>query len=179
MCGGAVCDLAPAGQLILKKDLIMGANLRRTSHAETCLKIHGNGIVTVSGRFQAFFASSIEVFEKGHLILGNGYLNTGACISCAKQITLGDGVFIARNVYITDSDHHQILDEQGRTLNEPRAVQIGDHVWIGVGAVVLKGVSIGNGAVIGAGSVVTHDVPANCLAVGVPARVIREGVCWK
>ena len=58
-------------------------------------------------------------------------------------------------------------------------IVIGDHVWIGTNAIVLKGVTIGDGAVIAAGAVVTRDVPAHSLAAGVPARVIRSDVHWE
>jgi acetyltransferase-like isoleucine patch superfamily enzyme len=56
---------------------------------------------------------------------------------------------------------------------------IGNNVWIGTNVTVLKGVTIGDGAIIAAGSVVTKDVPANCMAAGVPAKVIKEHVKWK
>jgi acetyltransferase-like isoleucine patch superfamily enzyme len=57
-------------------------------------------------------------------------------------------------------------------------VRIGDHVWIGARAAVLKGVTIGDGAIVAAGAMVTHDVPARALVAGVPARLVREGVEW-
>ena len=60
-----------------------------------------------------------------------------------------------------------------------KPVYIGKKVWIGVGAIILKGVTIGDGAIIGAGSVVTKDIPAGCLAIGNPAKVIKENVEWK
>lgn len=128
---------------------------------------------------KVFFGGSIEVFDNGVLTLGNGYINTGGSIACAKSITLGNGVFIGRNTYITDSDHHRIVDSRNEVINEPQAVNIGDHVLIGFGAVILKGVTIGSGAVIAAGAVVTHDIPAGCMAAGVPAKVIRKDVIWK
>lgn len=58
-------------------------------------------------------------------------------------------------------------------------VEIGNNVWIGVGATILKGVTIGDGAIIAAGSVVTKDIPARCLAAGVPAKVIKTDVEWE
>ena len=58
-------------------------------------------------------------------------------------------------------------------------ITIGKHVWIGQNAMILKGVNIGDGAVIAAGAVVTKDVPAGCLAAGVPAKVIKKDVIWK
>ena len=59
------------------------------------------------------------------------------------------------------------------------AEMIGDHVWIGARAVVLKGVTIGDGAVIAAGAVVTHDVPAHTLVGGVPAKIIKQNIVWE
>lgn len=58
-------------------------------------------------------------------------------------------------------------------------VEIGNNVWIGVGTTILKGVTIGDGAIIAAGSVVTKDIPARCLAAGVPAKVIKTDVEWE
>lgn len=64
--------------------------------------------------------------------------------------------------------------------SEPtRPIVIGNKVWIGTNVTVLKGVKIGDGCVIAAGSLVTKDIPANCLAGGVPAKVIKENVKWK
>lgn len=171
--------MADDAKVLLHNDLILGANLRKGSKAESYLKMKPQGRLNVNGCFQVFFGASLEVFDGGELTLRKGYLNTGGAIACAKSITLGDGVFIARNTYITDSDHHKIFDKAGAILNEPKPVVIGDHVLIGYGAVVLKGVTIGDGAIIAAGSVVTHDIPANCMAAGVPAKVIKENVIWK
>ncbi|MDX2046776.1 MAG: DapH/DapD/GlmU-related protein [Chitinophagaceae bacterium] len=60
-----------------------------------------------------------------------------------------------------------------------KPVIIGDHVWIGTGAIILKGVHIGNGSVITAGAVVTKDVPPGCLAGGVPAKVLQKDITWE
>lgn len=179
LCGHSVCDIDPTAKIVLKDDLILGANLRQGSRAESYLKMKENSLLTVNGRFQVFFGASLEVFPHAELSIGRGYINTGAAIACACSITLGDGVFAARNVYITDSDHHKLLTEQGAVANAPQPVRIGNHVLIGFGAIILKGVTIGDGAVIAAGAVVTSDIPASCLAAGVPAKIIREGVVWK
>ena len=178
-CGNVICDISQNSQINLNDDLVLGANLRKGSKAESYLKIRNGGKFNVHGRFQLFFGASIEIWENAVLDLGKGYVNTGGNIACAKSITIGDGVFIGRNTYITDSDHHKILNEKDDVLNEPKKVVIGNHVLIGYGAVVLKGVTIGDGAVIAAGAVVTDDVPAGCMVAGVPAKVIKEGVVWK
>ncbi len=94
------------------------------------------------------------------------------------RIRIGDDVLLAPEVFITASNYGTAA---GRPIaTQPRReadVVIGDDVWLGARVVVLPGVTIGDGAVVGAGSVVTKDVPANAIAVGVPARVVgsREG----
>jgi acetyltransferase-like isoleucine patch superfamily enzyme len=77
-------------------------------------------------------------------------------------------------VLIMDTDFHRV---DGRPSGDA-AVSIGNRVWIGVGAKILKGVTVGDGAIVAAGSVVTRDVPAATLVAGNPARVIREQVSW-
>ena len=60
-----------------------------------------------------------------------------------------------------------------------KIAKIGNNVWIGTNVTVLKGVTIGDGAIIAAGSVVSEDVPANCMAAGIPAKVVKENIEWK
>jgi acetyltransferase-like isoleucine patch superfamily enzyme len=140
--------------------------------------MHKHSELHVHGRFRVFYDSSIEIFPYGVLTVGTGYINSGCVISCAKSITIEDGTAIARNVKIYDSDHHKILNENQQYVNPPKAVVIKRNVWIGVNAVILKGVTIGEGAVIGAGALVVHDVGPNSVVAGVPAAVIRQNARW-
>ena len=97
----------------------------------------------------------------------------------AATIRIGRDCLFANNSVVTVSDMHSILDlDTGSRLNPAADVTIADHVWIGLGCLVMKGVSIGEGAIIGAGSIVTKDVPANSLAAGNPVRVLRHRVTW-
>ena len=83
---------------------------------------------------------------------------------------------------IVDSDFHAPWPVSERPLNpgleNDRPVRIGDGAWIGMHSIILKGVTIGDGAIIGAGSVVTRDIPANAVACGSPARVVRQCDCF-
>lgn len=176
--GNAVFEKDSTARLELFADLILGYNLREGSNAETYLKMHKNSALNVTGVFRAFFNSSIEIWENGELTLGKSYINSNSVIACAEKITIGDNCAIARNVFIYDSDHHTFITEE-KAQKKSAPITICDRVWIGVNSVILKGVTIGEGAVIGAGSVVTKSVPPGCLAVGNPARVIKEGVVWK
>lgn len=103
------------------------------------------------------------------LTVGSDCGFSGTVIGCFTQITIGNHVRCGANTLITDGDWHP---------NDPRAgspmpVHIGDHVWLGVNVIVLKGVTIGRNSVIGAGSVVTRDLPENVVAAGNPCRVLR------
>jgi acetyltransferase-like isoleucine patch superfamily enzyme len=106
------------------------------------------------------------------------YLNRSATIDCTLEIHVGDYCAISDNVQILDSDFHTIACD-GKKTKMSKPVHIGNHVWIGRSAIILKGVTIGDGAIVGAGSIVTRDVPPGCLVAGNPARVIKENVTWK
>ena len=95
----------------------------------------------------------------------------GVRISSASEIVIGDNSMLANRVYITDSDWHDIYNRT--SMGNPVPVHIEENVWIGDSAIICKGVTIGKNSIIGAGSVVTHDVTANTIAAGNPARPIR------
>lgn len=92
------------------------------------------------------------------------------------SITIGNDVWTGHHVYITDQNHGYV--DVGRPISQQsqpeRSVVIGDETWLGFGSVVLPGVTIGKHVVVGANSVVTHDLPDYCVAVGAPARVVRR-----
>lgn len=177
--GRVILDLHPECQIQLFHQLHLGYHLRTGSQTETYLKMQKNAQLIVNGYFKAFYGASIELFPDAVLTVGNSYINSECIIACAKQITIGDGVNIARRVMIYDSDHHRILNPAGETLNPAKPVVIKNHVWIGVGAIILKGVTLGEGCIVAAGAVVTKDVPAGCLAAGNPAKVIRQNIEWR
>ncbi|EHK66743.1 sugar O-acetyltransferase [Achromobacter arsenitoxydans] len=107
-----------------------------------------------------------------NISLGAGvFINFNCVILDVVQVTIGDGTQIGPAVQIYTADHPHDPEQRRAMLESGRPVRIGSQVWIGGGAIILPGVSIGDGAIIGAGSVVTRDVPAGATAVGNPARV--------
>jgi acetyltransferase-like isoleucine patch superfamily enzyme len=113
----------------------------------------------------------IEVGRNGHLSIGTGtYLNRNATVVCDEHVSIGRNCAISWDVVILDTDQH----EREGLGPSTAPVVIEDDVWIGCRTIVLKGVTIGRGAVVGAGSIVTRDVPAGTLVVGQPARVVRS-----
>lgn len=101
------------------------------------------------------------------------YINRFTMLDASESIVIGERCMIGPSCYITDHDHGTRAGDAvaSQPLKSVRT-SIGNDVWIGAGAIVLKGVTIGDGAVIGAGAVVTADAPAGAILVGVPARVV-------
>lgn len=129
---------------------------------------------TVSGDFSLFSGYRLHVGEGAELRLGSGYINYGGDITCCTQVVIGDNCLIGPQVVIRDDDAHEVI---GSARKAP--IIIGDNVWVGMRAVILKGVTIGDGAIVAAGAVVTKDVPPRTIVGGNPARVIRENASWK
>lgn len=135
-----------------------------------------NAKFEVKKNFNFYEGCSVIVTDNAELEVGSGYINMDSKIRCRNKITIGNNVVISENVHIRDSDTHQILDGK----HDPTApVVIGNHVWIGANATILKGVTIGEGAIVAAGAVVNKDVPPKALVGGVPAKIIKENVEWK
>ena len=112
--------------------------------------------------------------HQGQITLGDNVLVCPGCrFDSASHISIGDNCMFAASAYITDSDWHDIYDRT-EVVGLTRPVILEQNVWIGDGAKVCKGVTIGENSVIGAGSVVTSDIPANVIAAGNPARVIKS-----
>lgn len=104
----------------------------------------------------------------------NVYANFGLTLVDDGDIYVGDNVVFGPHVTLATAGHPVLpeLREKGMQFNQP--IRIGRNVWIGAGAIVLPGVTIGDGTVVGAGSVVTKDLPENVVAVGNPCRILRE-----
>lgn len=124
-------------------------------------------------------------FGKNISIGRNTFINFNSVLLDNNKITIGENVLIAPNVQIYTATHPisvmerinkhpQANDAPYRTNTKP--VTIGNNVWIGGNSVILPGVSIGENTVIGAGSVVTKSIPANCVAVGNPCKIIKENI---
>ena len=96
----------------------------------------------------------------------------GTRISSAAEVSIGNGCMIAAKAYITDCDWHDVYDRLG--VGRARPVNIHANVWVGDSVIICKGVTIGKNSVIGAGAVVVNDIPANVIAAGNPARVVRQ-----
>jgi acetyltransferase-like isoleucine patch superfamily enzyme len=120
----------------------------------------------------------LATWQQGaHLEIGANFAMTGGTICAAERIIIGNNVAVGANTTIADTDFHTLDPIQRRlesTGGDTAATVIGDDVFVGMNCLILKGVRVGKGSVIGAGSVVAADVPPHVIAVGNPAKVIRE-----
>lgn len=133
------------------------------------------GRVSIGAQFRSEsrqFRSAITTSSDGQVTIGDGvFLNQGVTIHSDVSITIADDVMIGDLVCIYDTNFHEVSEGSG-VVRAP--VVIGRNVWIGRGAAVLPGVTIGDHSVIAAGSVVTSDVSERSVAAGNPARIVRE-----
>lgn len=104
------------------------------------------------------------------LIIGSNCRFSGTSIRCFSSISIGNNVRVGANVLIVDGDGHQ--DDPRAGMNKPIVIE--DNVWLGCNVFVKKGVTIGRNSVVGMNSVVTKDIPANCIAIGNPCVVVRK-----
>ena len=109
------------------------------------------------------------------LQIGNGVFLNGTRFGCSERIEVGDNCILA-DCRIFDTDMHSIYaDRRSPTAIVATApVRIERNVWIGAAVIIIKGVTIGENSVIGAGAVVSRSVPANCIAAGNPAQVVKQ-----
>ena len=158
------------------------ASFGRGTVLEPPIRLHGANRIALGADIWSGGGSWLQVLDPDGggvaLSLGDGTNLAGGCVlSAAASVKLGRSVLLARNVYV--SDHRHAFEDltrpvisQGITGIAP--VEIGDGAWLGENVVVCPGVRIGRGAVIGANSVVLDDIPDHSVAVGAPARVVRQ-----
>lgn len=108
--------------------------------------------------------------ERARIEIGSNCGFSGTVIGCAAEIIIGDNVMCGANTLITDTDWHT---DDPRT-GPDEAVTLEKGVWLGVNVTVLKGVTVGENTLVAAGSLVTHSLPANVVAGGIPAKVLKQ-----
>lgn len=181
----SVFDIHPSAKIDIKAPFLYGNNPVRGMRMPTCLRMEAgttleihDGPLTRYGKmpYNLRYGAYIEIVNGGKLTIGQGAANVGLTIMCAKEITIGNGVRIGRNVSIRDwNGSHVIINDHYRN-HAP--VHIGDRVWLCTGCTIMPGVTIGEGSVIAANATVTKDVPPHSLVGGSPAKVINENIEW-
>jgi acetyltransferase-like isoleucine patch superfamily enzyme/coenzyme F420-reducing hydrogenase beta subunit len=162
--------------ITLNGNFVMGTERIPSNMSNTRLKMDKWTRLVVNGDFRANEGTFIWITHSGILELEGGFINEGVAITCASYIKIGKNCHIARGTRISDFNGHIIEDKNYRAS---KPVIIGNDVWIGFQCMILPGVTIGDGAVIAACSVVTKDIPPYSMAGGNPAKIIRTHVKWR
>lgn len=140
---------------------------------------HDDAVVRISEGVRGAF--DLRLWRAARVEIGPNTTSNGTRIVCDNSSFLcGADVMFSDGVIVQTCDQHGIVDlRDGRIVNDhPATTVVGDHVWIGRAAKVMKGVTIGTGAIVGMASVVTRDVAPCTLVAGTPARTLRREVTW-
>lgn len=178
-------DIHPSAKITVLSEFLLGHSEIKGFYYPTALKMEAGTELTIHGgpltrygnaAYPLRSGACIEIVNNGKLTIGQGASNVNLTIMCAKEITIGNGVRIGRNVSIRDfNGTHVIIND---TYRNYAPVHIEDHCWLCTGCSIMPGVTIGEGSVVAANATVTRDVPPHSLVGGSPAKVLKENIEW-
>lgn len=153
----------------------------------TRIELLGNAELVLEQNTMILSGGYISASNNAKITIGkNSYISQEVIMNSRHSIKIGKNVLIGYQVMMMDYDAHTVFYDEDSNIQQPnsnsnreKAIVIGDNVWIGARVTILKGVTIGDGAVIGAKSCVVSDIPANTIAVGNPAKIIRKNIAWQ
>ena len=149
--------------------------------SDTQINMFGDNNVLMVDKLARFMGPCIITMEGNatlHIgenagIRGVNFLLRGA------NLDVGKLCMFSNNIYLRNTDSHKVISlEDNQIMNPSKDIRLGEHVWIGQNATILKGVTVGDNAIIAMGAVVTKDVPANSIAAGNPSRIVKTGITW-
>lgn len=143
--------------------------------------------VEIADNVNAYGHLSIDSFgHKKNLTVaigeGSGFMDTDiTCFENNSSVIVGKDCMFSYNTVLYNTDGHPVFEKDGnKVLNRAKDLIIGDHVWVGHSAVILKNVQIGNGCIVGRGAIVTKSfLEENCSIAGVPAKICKHGIRWE
>lgn len=177
----AVIDLASSSRIYVgDHDIHIGTNKLKGSRQETCLRLRNNSAWHAEGYCEIAYGCTIEILNNACLKTQHFSMNSNSTMICADHIEIGDDVMIGRNVTIYDSNFHTIYNADGQEKTKSKPITIGNHVWVGTGATILKGVHLDDGSIVAAESLIIQDVAPNSLTGNVQMqKVLEKNISWK
>ncbi len=168
------------GKLKIKGPFYFGIFSNRLSSVTSdkgIFELNNQAEVTIGSNVKV--ATGCKIYVNGNLEIGNNtILNPNTIVLANHSVKIGNDCAISWNCQLLDDDIHKVIIN-GETKPSKAAIEIGNRVWVGSRAIIMKGVTIGDGAIIAAGSVVTKNVPSKTLVGGAPAKVIKENIEWE
>ena|SRR6185295_11777412 len=161
----------------IKRHLYVGTTNIGFSHPKDRTYLNIRGSLTIEDTFSIGRGCRVDIGPDAKCVWGSGYINPFTRLIIMHGLKIGRGVSISWNCEFLDDDFHSI-DYEGKPQKENR-IEIGDHVWIGSGVTILKGVRIGNNNVIASHAVVTTSfLDEHVLIGGNPAKIIKKDISW-
>lgn len=157
--------------------------IKNSDIAKTSILIQGNGNSITIAQSACIRGSTLIIkgtncsIHIGEETLFGGVRIVNVGTNCSVKI--GKNCMFSDHIEIWPSDSHPIYDENHIMINPEASIIIGDNVWIGAHARILKGVSIGDGSVVGMGCTVTKNIPSNVVSIGSPNRTVKEKITWE
>lgn len=170
----SIIQIDKSAQIYLEGNIFINSKELFASKREAILFLREGAQLHVKGKVVARPGVTIQIQRNASLEIGSAYINYGATIIAGNNMKIGNDFMTSRNTIIVDSDFHKIMDKDKNVINEPRNFVIGDHVWVGLNSVVLRGSAIGDGAIIAANSLVGGKIKEHTMASGNPARSYAE-----
>ena len=138
-----------------------------------------SGMVSFGGKASIGHGSKISV--RGNLFLGDGFNMTAeSTIVCAKEIRFGRDCLLSWDILVMDTDEHPLYNKDNERINPDKAIQIGDHVWIGCKCVLLKGAEVPDNTVVAAGTLLTSSFNGEHQVIGGnPPTVLKHDIRWE
>ena len=160
-----------------KSKLYLGVGITYSQHG--CLDMYESSTLIIHGNVSIHKACKIMIGPNATLSIGTRtYINEHSRIQCREHIEIGERCVISWNVNILDTDEHKIYINN---VEQPKTapIKIGDHVWIGANATILKGCNIKDNVIIGANSLITKDCDSNNIYAGNPGKIIKRNSQWE
>ncbi|MBP7508935.1 MAG: acyltransferase [Prolixibacteraceae bacterium] len=171
---GSKIELHKGSEIIINGNLVLCSGKIKGSKAETYCLLYENAKLIINGTCTVAYGTMLQGHKDATIEVGSAHINSNTNIIADKSIKIGQDCLISRNVLIFDSDFHPVYDANHERANPPAPVVIEDHVWIGAGATILRGVNIQKGAVIGASALVTAKVPEGAMISAIPGRAFGK-----
>lgn len=155
-----------------------GVGIFDRSRSRTIWEVAGK--VIFHGKCNMGHGSRVSVNKTGVLEFGDKFvISAESAIVCSKHISFGDGCLLSWDILVMDTDFHNIYSSDGTCVNAPAEIIIGDNVWVGCRATIMKGVVIAPGSIIGAGAVITKSCSSSNSIYAGHNKFIKTDVRWE
>lgn len=170
------------GYVLIRRGTGNSVTIGRGTRFDGSIEIQGTRNTVVIGE-NCHFRGKIVVKDHGQtVVFGDHSTSVSVRILCQEgaNVSIGRWCMLSRDIEIRTTDAHSVIDRKtGKRLNTPASITIGDHVWVGVGAIINKGVSIASDSIVGAKAFVNSAFDEEGVVIaGMPARIVKRGVTW-